>query len=415
MRKAIIAVIVSAALLLTGCGAGGRMPETAKAPESGRTSAVTEAVTMEQTTEMSAEAVYRSAMQELRSGDPMKGIRMLAEVPAYGDARAYLWGYEAAEPFLGVWEADLGKDFARGGNLYPKSFRIEFSLKGMEIGKFGSQFTDPSYREKYQVKFPAQISCSYTEDGRQKTVNAETEVWIGIDKDSGRGTSSDRACFYLPDSDVYLNLFDKDGTGKTMFCQFIKETLTSPEDVSTFYCSRRTEPVSEKLDWRARYAAAAESGARDETSRPSQAAAEADLSQASVRTAVAYLRTLAFSRKGLIEQLEYEGFTHAEAVYGADHCGANWMEQAVLSAKSYLKSSAFSYKGLKEQLEFEGFTSSEATHGADRCGANWNEQAVRMAKQYLKTMSFSRSDLIDQLVFEGFTRSQAEYGVREAY
>jgi hypothetical protein len=75
-----------------------------------------------------------------------------------------------------------------------------------------------------------------------------------------------------------------------------------------------------------------------------------------------------FSRKGLIEQLEYEGFTNSEASYGADNVKADWMEQAVRKAKSFLNSSSFSRKGLIRQLESNGFTNNEATHGADGVG-----------------------------------------------
>ena len=72
---------------------------------------------------------------------------------------------------------------------------------------------------------------------------------------------------------------------------------------------------------------------------------------------------------------------------------------------------AFSYKGLEQQLEYEGFTSSEAKYGVDNCGADWKEQAAKKAQDYLDYMSFSRSELINQLEYEGFTSSQAQYGV----
>ncbi|MBR5471897.1 MAG: Ltp family lipoprotein [Oscillibacter sp.] len=84
---------------------------------------------------------------------------------------------------------------------------------------------------------------------------------------------------------------------------------------------------------------------------------------------------------------------------------------ALASAKSYLSFSAFSYSGLIDQLEFEGFTPEQATYGADNCGADWNEQAAKSAKSYLEFSSFSRDGLIDQLEFEGFTHEQAVYGV----
>ena len=81
------------------------------------------------------------------------------------------------------------------------------------------------------------------------------------------------------------------------------------------------------------------------------------------------------------------------------------------SATSYLKYSAFSRTGLIDQLEFEGFSTADATYGVDAQIADWNAQAAKSAKAYLKLMPFSRTSLIDQLVFEGYTQAQAEYGV----
>lgn len=86
-------------------------------------------------------------------------------------------------------------------------------------------------------------------------------------------------------------------------------------------------------------------------------------------------------------------------------------KNALSKAQDYLSILPFSYSGLIEQLEFEGYSEEEATFAADNCGADWNEQAALKAQDYLDTMSFSRQGLIDQLVFEGFTQEQAEYGV----
>ena len=70
---------------------------------------------------------------------------------------------------------------------------------------------------------------------------------------------------------------------------------------------------------------------------------------------------------------------------------------------------------LVDQLEFEGYTHSEAVYAADNCGADWDQQAVKMARQYLDYSSFSRSELKEQLEFEGFTSEQAEYAVSVVY
>lgn len=87
-------------------------------------------------------------------------------------------------------------------------------------------------------------------------------------------------------------------------------------------------------------------------------------------------------------------------------------KNALDKAKSYLDYTAFSKEGLIEQLEYEGFTNAEAKFGVDNCGANWNEQAAKKAKQYMDYSSFSKQGLIDQLEYEGFTSEQAEYGVK---
>jgi len=130
-----------------------------------------------------------------------------------------------------------------------------------------------------------------------------------------------------------------------------------------------------------------------------------------LRKAKQYLKYSAFSYEGLVHQLEFEGYTNAEAIYGTNNCGANWNEQALKKAKNYLEYSAFSYAGLIHQLEFEQFTTEQATYGADNCGADWNEQAAKSAKNYLKYSAFSKEGLIHQLEFEGFTHEQAVYGV----
>jgi len=81
------------------------------------------------------------------------------------------------------------------------------------------------------------------------------------------------------------------------------------------------------------------------------------------------------------------------------------------AAKSYLGLMAFSRSKLIEQLEFENYSAADATYGVDAQNADWNAQAAKSAKAYLKLMPFSRISLIDQLVFEGFSQAQAEYGV----
>lgn len=85
---------------------------------------------------------------------------------------------------------------------------------------------------------------------------------------------------------------------------------------------------------------------------------------------------------------------------------------ALEGASKYLSFTNFSKKGLQEQLEYEGYSTSAAQYAVNHCGADWNEQAAGKARSYMDMSSFSKSALIKQLEFEGFTHSQAEYGAK---
>lgn len=89
-------------------------------------------------------------------------------------------------------------------------------------------------------------------------------------------------------------------------------------------------------------------------------------------------------------------------------------ENALQSAENYLDLMAFSKSGLIEQLEFEKYSTEDAKFAVDSLDVDWSEQAARSAEEYLDSSSFSRQGLIDQLEFEGFTSEQAEFGVDQA-
>lgn len=90
--------------------------------------------------------------------------------------------------------------------------------------------------------------------------------------------------------------------------------------------------------------------------------------QNAVKKAKSYLDFTSFSRSGLIGQLEYEGFSTADATYGVDHVTVDWYDQAKKKAASYLQFSSFSRQGLIDQLEYEGFTHDQAVYGVNSTG-----------------------------------------------
>jgi len=94
--------------------------------------------------------------------------------------------------------------------------------------------------------------------------------------------------------------------------------------------------------------------------------------------------------------------------------GSAAQSNAVRVARDYLSLQGFSYDGLINQLEYEGFSTDVATDAVDSLTVDWNEQAAKVATSYLELQGFSRSGLINQLEYDGFTPSQALYGVRQA-
>jgi len=87
-----------------------------------------------------------------------------------------------------------------------------------------------------------------------------------------------------------------------------------------------------------------------------------------VAKAESYLYFTAFSKSGLVKQLEYEGFSNEDATYVVNKITVDWKEQAVLKGKSYLEYTSFSKSGLIKQLEYEGFSNEEATYAVDQIG-----------------------------------------------
>lgn len=158
----------------------------------------------------------------------------------------------------------------------------------------------------------------------------------------------------------------------------------------------------------------------------STAAASTKGQDNAVKQAKSYLKTMPFSRLGLIDQLSSpygSGFLEEEAVYAVDYLERNklvdWNEQAVKCAKNYLKTMAFSRAGLIDQMSSDfgsRFTKEQAEFAISTLESqklvDWNEQAVKSAQDYLQFMDFSRQGLIDQLSSQygsKFTKEQAEY------
>lgn len=109
------------------------------------------------------------------------------------------------------------------------------------------------------------------------------------------------------------------------------------------------------------------------------------------------------------------GTTSAAENTAAEQSGNETTEQknARLKAKQYLEYQAFSYHGLIAQLEYEGFSTADAIYGVEQLAVDWKQQAAKKAAEYLEFQAFSRQGLLDQLLYEKFTLEEAEYGVKQ--
>ncbi len=115
------------------------------------------------------------------------------------------------------------------------------------------------------------------------------------------------------------------------------------------------------------------------------------------------------------QRLAEEAAAAEAAAAEAARIGSVAQQNAYRSAVSYLEYTGFSRSGLIGQLEFEGYSTADAEFAIARLeaegGVDWNAEAAESAASYLDYTAFSRAGLVDQLLYEGFTPEQAEYGV----
>ena len=91
------------------------------------------------------------------------------------------------------------------------------------------------------------------------------------------------------------------------------------------------------------------------------------------------------------------------------------LENAIESAEAYSNVFAYSKKELIEQLKYDGFSEDIAECAAKSINANWKENCVRSAHSYLEIISYSKEELIHQLDYVGFTAEEIDYAMDKIY
>ena len=78
-----------------------------------------------------------------------------------------------------------------------------------------------------------------------------------------------------------------------------------------------------------------------------------------------------FSKSGLVYELKTYGFSDTVAKNAVNAQTVNWNEQAARAAASYLSAMEFTRAELINRLESDGFSNAQAVYGVDHCGASW--------------------------------------------
>ena len=91
------------------------------------------------------------------------------------------------------------------------------------------------------------------------------------------------------------------------------------------------------------------------------------------------------------------------------------LDNAIESAEAYNKVFAYSKKGLIENLKYEGFSEEIAECAVKSINVNWKENCVRSAYSYLDLFDMSKKELIHQLDYDGFTTEEIDYAMNQIY
>jgi len=89
--------------------------------------------------------------------------------------------------------------------------------------------------------------------------------------------------------------------------------------------------------------------------------------------------------------------------------GSSEQRRAIARAESYTNLMAFSRARLIQQLEFERFTHNDAQWAVDQLTIDWNEQALKKANSYHSLMNLPPENIRRLLAFEDFSEEQIDY------
>jgi hypothetical protein len=120
------------------------------------------------------------------------------------------------------------------------------------------------------------------------------------------------------------------------------------------------------------------------------------------------------SRVSLIETLEFFGFSSEDSRYAVYAIDFDWNSTAAIFAQDFIINDTYSKQAVINLLRADEFTLAEATYGVNIIGADWVQEAIDFGSEHLYWGNRSdgtrktRSRMITVIINGGFTQSEAD-------
>lgn len=142
-----------------------------------------------------------------------------------------------------------------------------------------------------------------------------------------------------------------------------------------------------------------------------------DMQKYALTKAASYFKSSQYSKKQLIEGLEYESIPHDAAVFAAENCKADWKEQATITAKTILAAGGYTEEELEDSLRYYYFTDEEIEYALKNVNADYYEQAVYDAcfYKYNSGLKYDKATAKERLESSGYSDKAVSFAIKTVY
>ena len=119
-----------------------------------------------------------------------------------------------------------------------------------------------------------------------------------------------------------------------------------------------------------------------------------------------------YSRVGLIDRMENEGYVYEDAVWAVDRIDADWYADAIGYANYLLGQDNYTRGELWNDLYYAYFTEDQCDYGVANCSADWAYECLLLANNYLYEYApCAPYDLKMQFMDGGWTQDEIDYAM----